>query len=74
MLTKERAERLWELRGLQCEIPRVTGTTVAYSSSVFTHPEGMTADEDNHVKNVWMDMPGYTCWMDAFHRIRLGRV
>lgn len=30
--------------------------------------------EDAYVKAVWSTMPGNTCWMDAFHRIRTGTV
>lgn len=34
----------------------------------------MTDGEDEYVHAVWSTMPGHTCWADAFHRIRLGKV
>lgn len=34
----------------------------------------MTDGEIAYVKALWDTMPGYTCFCDAFHRIRLGRV
>jgi hypothetical protein len=33
----------------------------------------VTPEEDACVRRLWETMPGTTCWMDAFHRIRLGR-
>lgn len=34
---------------------------------------GMTAGERAYVVQVWDTMPGHTCFMDAFNRIRKGR-
>lgn len=53
--SKQRAEEIWNQRGLFHSIEK-----------------NMTDGEHAFVSSVWETMPGDTCWMDAFHRIRKG--
>ena len=54
----ERAERLWAQRGWQNSLGR----------------SDLTVGESNFVRAVWDTMAGGSCWMDAFHRIRQGKL
>lgn len=56
---QERAEEIWSKRGLQ---------------NIVDYNDVMTDGEVSYVHQIWDMMPGYTCWMDAFHRIRLGKI
>jgi hypothetical protein len=63
MMDQQRAAELWALRGIAWKIPAESPAC----------PRGMTHAEDDHVRRVWLRMPGYTCWMDAFFRILHGK-
>jgi hypothetical protein len=71
MLTRERAEYIWSKRGIQDAIPR--SYREACSPHATLYADGLTIDEDAHVRAVWKSMPGWTSWRMAFDRIRRGK-
>lgn len=62
------------------ERPPCTPFGVERAEAIYAErgPFGALADvtpgEDAYVAALWATMPGTTCWMDAFHRIRRGEV
>jgi hypothetical protein len=71
MLTQQRAQEVWELRGLQNVLPYTKEGAGRFDT--YIHPKGLTAAEADYVKRLWDTMPGYTCWMDAFYRVLHGK-
>lgn len=72
MLTRERAAYLWSKRGLQCTIPR--SFAEKFECNPVLYEDGLTRNENDHVHIVWDTMDGSSCWQDAFHKIRKGKV
>ena len=44
-----------------------------WSDSYPVKEHGITKEEWEYVQGIWRMMPGYTCFMDALHRVANGR-
>lgn len=66
-MTLERFRELWNLRGIQGDIP--LSFRPPYALGAFYEPNGITEAEHMEVRKRWDAMPGHTCWLDAFHAL-----
>lgn len=64
----DRFRQLWMMRGIDGCIPHSFRMRCDCSTKTL-NPNGLTEAENAEVLAEWETMPGYTCWMQAFHKL-----
>lgn len=72
-MTPERANELINLSAFG-EFPYAFTPYGSVNDQYPIKANGITRQEDEHIKEVWKTMPGYTCYADAVNRIAKGEV
>tara|TARA_Y100000593_G_scaffold83695_1_gene157993 strand:+ start:536 stop:787 length:252 start_codon:yes stop_codon:yes gene_type:complete len=67
-----RWEQIWSLRSKYESALPFSFRRPSSGPTAIIHPQGITRQEDAHIRKVWARMSGWSTYMSAFHEIRRG--